>query len=295
MTTATDLQIQRFETSGMFVWWDLDNTKVTPERLRVILEAEGFEPAREVPDIDAESAIKRATNEWAWGRGNQPRYRAEVTRTEAGVVTVGLLTRRRVDGKTVEWAQVAMAEYDSHGRAWTLVSDDEDHDAPLQAFRELADERMTYLDHRWIRPHVLMHAMGKADALSLRGGSGFYFVPRQHMDAMRQLRRILRRIGDCDLRLAVVGNDEDTVDSVAGAARESMAEALGAVEEQLQAWTQSARKVRHDSQANALGELARLISLAETYEAALGIRMDELRSNIEAARRRALQIVGGVA
>lgn len=293
--TTNDLQIQRFESTGMFVWWDLDNTKITPARLRTILEAEGFEPAREVPDIDPESAIKRATNEWTWGRGNQDRYRAEVTRTEAGVVTVGLLTRRRVDNKTVEWVQVALAEYDAHGRTWTLASDDQSHDAPLNAFRELADERMTYLDHRWIRPYVLMHAMNKASALSLRGGSGFYYVPKQHMESMRQLRRILHRIGDCDLRLAVVGNDEDTVDSVAGAARDSMGESLAAVEEQLRAWTESTRKVRHDSQANVLGELARLVDLAETYEAALGIRMEDLRSNIEAARRRAMQIIAEAA
>lgn len=151
--------------------------------------------------------------------------------------------------------------------------------------------RMRFLDHRWIRPNVLAHAMEQAKAMNLRSGSGFYFAPRQHMEEMRRLRRVVRRIGGSSLRLAVVGNDADTVESVTEAARDNMVAAINGVQEQLKGWADSKRKVRSDSQANVLEQLAGLISVAETYEAALGVRLDDLRSDIEGARRRALSLI----
>lgn len=285
--------IETLSPTGMFVWWDLDGSKVTPDDLRQILADENFTPASEVPDIEPAGGIRRACTEWSQGRGKARRYKAEVTYVDDKVVTVGLLTRQRVGKREVEWVQVGIAEYDLLAGDWTLVTernDTQDEDA-LRAWQEVAIDRMTYLDHRWIRPNVLTHAMHEAQATNLRKGAAFYFTPRQHMDAMRALRRIVRRLGNSNLRIAVVGNDADTVESVAEASRDSLMGHLEDVRADIKAWTESDRKVRSDSQRNALESLADLIKTAETYEAALNIKMDDLRSDIEAARRKALQII----
>lgn len=282
--------IEVLSPAGMFVWWDLDNSKVTPDHLRTILADEGFTPKAPVPDIEPDAAIKRACTEWTQGRGNAARYRAEITNESVGVTTVGLLTRRRVDAKEVEWVQIGMAEY-IVGAGWRVTTDAPEHDSAMAAFRDLADDRMRHLDHRWIRPNVLAHALDQAQATNLRKGAGFYFAPKQHMEEMKRLRRVVRRIGGSDLRMAVVGNDKDTIESVAGATRDSLVSAISDIQAQLQAWADSGRSVRTDSQANALTELADLMALAETYEAALNIRLDDLRSDIAAARRKALSII----
>lgn len=288
--------VETLSPTGMFIWWNLDDSRVTPDHLRNILTDEGFTPKTRVPDIDPAAGISRTCSEWSQGRGNATRYKCEVTSEVKGVsTTVGLLTRQRVDSKTVEWVQVGIAEYDITAQSWTIATDEPRHDDPLLAWKDLAAVRMQYLDHRWLRPNVLGFALEQAKATNLRRGAGFYFAPKQHMDEMKRLRRIVRRIGNSELRIAVVGNDEDTVESITGATRDAMSTAIADVQTQLKAWGESDRNVRADSQANVLNELAGLVGLAETYEAALDIRLGDLRSDIEAARRKALQIIAGKA
>lgn len=286
-----DNAITTLSSTGMFVWWNLDDSRVTPADLRTILTDEGFTPATEVPDIEPSAGIKRATQEWSQGRGHARRYKCEVTRDVNGVTTVGLLTRETIDEKTVEWVQVGLAEYDSNVGSWTVATNDAEHDEALAAFKDLASARMAYLDHRWIRPNILTHTMSGVHSVNLRKGSGFYFVPRQHLDEMKRLRRVIRRIGNSDLSIAVVGNDQDTVESVSGAAKQHILTTIAEVDKRLADWRDGERAVRSDSQAHVLQELADLISLAETYEAALDVKLEALRSNIGACRRRALQII----
>lgn len=287
MTASTET----LSPTGMFVWWNLDDSRVTPDNLRSILADEGFTPKIAVPDIEPSAGIKRACTEWSQGRGKADRYRCEVTSEQVGSITVGLLTRHRVNSKEVEWVQVGLLEYTEANASWLIATDAAKHDDALNAFKELAVARMTYLDHRWIRPNVLTFALANARATNLRKGAGFYFAPKQHMDEMKRLRRVVSRIGNSELRIAVVGNDEDTVESVTGATRESLVTTIAEVQDQLKSWSGSDRVVRSDSQMNILAELADAIALAETYEAALGIRLDDLRSDIEGARLKALSII----
>lgn len=290
-TTQTQTNdIEALNPTGMFVWWTLDETKITPDNLRAILADENFDPASKVPDIEPSSGISRACAEWRQGRGKSNRYRAEVTYNDGMVTTVGLLTRRQIGSKEVEWTQVGTAEF-IRGSGWTLITDAPEHDDAMVSFKEVADERMTYLDHRWIRPNIITSTMTSCNAVSMCKGSGFYFVPKAHIEEIRKLRRVVRRLGNSHLRIAVVGNDRDTVDSVSESARDALMGGLAEVREQLTAWSDSERKIRTDSQANLLGELGELVALAETYEAALGVTLGDLRSEIAAARRKALEII----
>ena len=288
--------IETLNPAGMFVWWELDNSRITPDALRQILDDEGFTPKSPVPDIDPASAIRRACSEWSMGRGNQKRYKAEITHEANGFITVGLLTRERVDAKEVEWTQRGIAEFDTASGTWTVVAVDNDsnektHTEAMASFRDLTSTYLTFLDHRWIRPNLLTPTMEAVRAVNMRRGSGFYFAPKQHMAELRRLRRVIRRIGNCDLRLAVVGNDEDTVSSVTSATSDEMVSTINDIQEQLRGWADSDRAVRTDSQANALTALAELIKTADVYEAALDVRLDTLRSDIQAARRKALAII----
>jgi len=289
MTRSND--IENLSATGVFVWYNLRDSRITPDDLRALLAREGFAPKTAVPDIEPSTGISRACSEWSQGRGNSRRYRCEVTRSENGTTTVGLLTRERVDRKTVEWVQVGIAEYDETTSAWTIATDAPEHDGAMLAWKDVAASRMKFLDHRWIRPNVLTFAMSAAKATNLNKGSGVYFAPRQHVDEIRKLRRVIRQIGDSTLSIATVGNDEETVADVTGAAREAILGTISEVQEQLSSWDASDRAVRSDSQANVLGEIAGLIELAETYEAALNVRLDDLRSDIAAARRKALKVI----
>lgn len=287
---TSTLPTTTFAPSGLFVWWKLHDSAISPERLREVLAAESFTPKAPVPDIDPISGVRRAAGEFTMGRGKGVRkYKADVAQMTDTSITVSILTLVRNGPKDLHWPQVGIVEYDASTMTWTIVSDAPEHDEACGAFKRLATKRMLYLDHRWIRPNVLEHAMNEAK--SLRISNGVFFAPRQHADEIRRLKRVVSAVGYCKLSIGTVGNDEDSISAVADATRDSMSEAIGGIREQLAAWQQRTSAVRSDSQVNLLGELADLLTLADTYEAALGVTLADLRSDIESARRKALSII----
>lgn len=276
---------------GVLVWWNLDATQITPVVLQNVLDRESFQA--KVPATKAPAAISRATREWHMGaRGADHRYKAEVTASDAASVVVGILYRSRQDRTTVDWTQVGWMTWDVASASWISVSTtNPDHDEAVRSFTAVASDRLTFLDHEWIRPNVLMKAITDAKATCLRRGGGFYFVPRTEIGAMERLGRIVDAIGNSNLSIATLGGDEATRASVSREATTTLHEELAEVEERIAAWEDSARKVSTTSQASVLDAIGDLLDRAALYESVLEIKLGDLQARIASARRTALQVI----
>lgn len=276
---------------GAFVWWELENTKCTPDHLRRVLAAEGITDAEgapiKVPDIDAVSAIRRACQQWGVGRGNADRYQAEVTAIDGDVVYVGILQHEKVGAREVGWKQVELLAYDTVRKAWRnqLPSDE------ARSFMGAADDFMAHLDHKWIRPNVLQPELSAMKAVMLKRQGGFYFVALAHMERVRRLKRVVSALGNSALNVVTVENDTDSREAVANGTRDHVLGQVLEVKEELKAWRAQARKVRTDSQANVLGQLAGMLEFADLYERTLEVSLTDLRTEVEACRSEAFAIL----
>lgn len=291
-TAATSTRIDL--RMGAFVWWDLESTQVTPDHLRRVLTAEGLlaTPGDEdgkykVPDIDPVGAIKRACQEWGQGRGNADRFKAEVTAQEPGRVYVGILRHEREGQREVAWKQQETLCYDLTTKTWTnqFPSDQ------ASAFMGVVDGFVTYLDHRWIRPFILLPELAKMKAIGLKKNGGFYFVALSQDDKLRRLKRVIGALGRSVLNIVTVENDADSRDAVANGTREHVLGQVAEIRATLKEWRDSSRKIRTDSQATALGQLAELLDIAGLYEGALEVSLNDLRGEIEGARADALALI----
>jgi hypothetical protein len=270
---------------GAFVWWDLDQTKCTPAHLRRVLAAEGIEI--NVPDIEAISGIRRACQQWGVGRGNADRFRAEVTAVETDTIYVGILQHQREGSREVAWKQRELLAYDLTAKAWKNAAPSDE----AVAFMGIADDFMAHHDHKWIRPNILQPELAAMKAVMLKRQGGFYFVALAHMDRVRRLKRIVAALGNSALNVVTVENDEDSREAVANGTREHVLGQIAEVREQLTEWRASTRKIRTDSQANVLGQLAELLDVAGLYETTLEVSLADLRAEVDACRTEALAII----
>jgi hypothetical protein len=271
---------------GTFCWWDLDASQVTPEHLRDVLASEGLTDIS-VPDIDPVSAIRKAAGNWATGRGNNDRYKAEVTAIDGGRVYVGILQHRREGSREVAWGQTETLCYDTVSREWVNAYPSE----VGQGFIKSADDFLKYLDHRFLRPSVLVPQLEAASAISLRRQGGIYFAPLASLDIVKRLKRIVGQLGGCKFHLCMVENDGDSREGVGAGVQDHVLGQLLDVEKQLEDWRTTSRKIRTDSQANVLGQLATLLGLADLYEKTLEVSLQDLRAKVTECQDEAMRLL----
>lgn len=286
---------------GMFVWWDLDQSQVRPDIMRSLLAAEiaSFEAAHpgvecslravKVPDIDPLSAVKKAAQTWAMGRGNAPRFKAEVVRVDGDTVYVGVLQHSREGEKEVAWKQVELLGYDMLQKSWLNASASE----AGQSFMKEANGFLEYLDHRFLRPDLIIPQIHAAKGISLRKQGGIYFVPKSYADQLGAVRRVVEGIGHSSIHIVTVEGDAQASASIGQAARDHVLDQMLSIKDRLKEWSESKRKIRSDAQANTLAELADLLSLASLYEGTLQVSLQDLRSEIQTAQDRAMEILSG--
>ncbi len=272
---------------GTFCWWDLDNSKVTPQHLRDVLAKEGL--TIDVPDIDPISALRKAAQNWATGRGNNDRYKAEVVAIDNGQVFIGLLQHRREGAKEVAWTQAETLVYDTAACRWVNEYPSE----VAEGFIKVANDFLRYLDHRFLRPAVLVPQLEAASAISLRRQGGIYFAPLEHLDLVKQLKRIVGQLGGCKFHLCMVEGDEDSREGIGDGVKDHVLGQLLDVENQLTEWKASSRKIRTDSQANVLGQLSTLLGLADLYERTLEVSLQDLRAKVVECQDAAMAILAG--
>lgn len=274
---------------GALVWWSLTNTRVSPDRLRIILAEEGADPSI-VPDIDQAPAVKRAVRAWSVGRGKADRYRAEVAGEDAnGNITIGVLKREQVSADEVRWNQIDRLVFDAKAAAWALVG------STVQAteFRAAADEVRFYLDHDFIRPEVIQRALGAMQAITLRDRGGVYFVAATYAEDLDRLARIVARIGACHLDIVHAQGTPSSVASIGRGVEASLLADLGEVKDRISGWLESARNVSSTSSASVLTSLSEIQGRATLYADALGYTLDDLRDSITACHDEALRIIAG--
>jgi hypothetical protein len=265
---------------GAIVTWDLQGTRITPADLRAVLAAEGLTAeAAAVPDLDPRNAVKRAAREWAQGRGNAARYRAEVVREDAGSVQVGILRHERVSQDEVRWVQVDTLTCDLSTGAWTAAVGLPEG-ADLIA---LATERATYLDHSYVRPELLQRKMDAWKAFPLRRQGGAYFIPAAFDGELQALQRVVGKLGDSALSCYHLAPTTQTTQAVHEGAREHAGATIRTLRAKITGWQERAGTVRSDAVAHMLEELRTLRGDVQFYSDSLQVAMDDMLADLDAA------------
>ena len=279
---------------GLLVWYELNQTKITPDNLRSVLGEEGMD-ASVVPDIDQVQAIRRAARGWTQGRGHADRYRAEVVFDQPNRVEIGVLRRQRINDHQVEWVQVDVVAYDVDS-AGNVNRDGYSGSSTPEASLIAEDvlSACTFLDHEWIRPNLIAARLDAMGALSVRRSGGVAFVPRCYEDDVRRLQAVVRRIGLSEFEAAAVDpNDTTTRETLQRRAGENIADALRDFDARLGEWETAAKTVPSHAVASILAEYGEIVQRGDLYALALGVTLDGLRGKLDAAKDRARVLLFG--
>jgi hypothetical protein len=279
---------------GALVWWELADTKITPDDLRTVLTEEG-EDASVVPEIDARVALRRAAREFGQGRG-EDRRRAEVVFDENGRIEVGILRRERVDAHEVKWVQEDVVAYDVapvNGVVTVVSRYVVSHTAAASAFVTHATDYLTHLDSTFIRPTLVQGKLDAMGAFRLRSMGGVEYVPVQFMEEVERLGRIVRRIGGSSFSIAHVAATASSQESIGKAARDTMADQLADLGKRISAWEEMVgkRKVPSHSVASVLEQFAEIQMKGDLYASALSVTMDDLTARLAECREKARAIL----
>lgn len=275
---------------GAIVFWEMSDTRITPDDLRSVLAMEGIQI--QVPDIDPEGAIKRASRTWAMGRGVD-RYRSDpVDIADANRVKVCILHRQEEGAaarKAAKWETVESVIFDLPSRTWTASASTPE----VQSFIALCDDYMKHLDHNFLRPNVIQKQLAEMKAFSLKASSGLWYATQDQMGSLAALQRVVSAIGSSAMYVIHVGESDQSRDAIQSAARGALTETLAELEARLDSWVASTRKIRSDAIDTALTEFAELVDRTALYQGALQVRMDDLSLRIDAAKSRAREIIDG--
>lgn len=283
---------------GMLCFWELNDTKITPDALRSVLTDEGLD-ASAVPNIDQVQAVRRAARGWTQGRGNADRYRAEVVFDAAtptgGRIEVGVLRRERIDEHEVKWVQVDVVAYDVDS-AGNIARDPYVGNGSAEADSVAEDVRSaaTFLDHEWIRPNLVAARLSAMGALPVRRSGGVAFVPRVYEPEVRRLQAVVRRIGSSEFEAAAIDpGDGTTRQTIERRATENLADALTEFGARLAEWEGATRTIPSHAVSSILAEFAEINERGELYAIALGVTLDGLREKLDAAKDRARALIAG--
>lgn len=278
---------------GAIVFWEMSDTRVSPDDLRLVLASEGLQHI-DVPDIDPDAAVRRAARTWATGRaGVADKYRGDVVSTgDASAVKVCILHREETKagkGKEARWETVESVTLDLATRTWTATAWTNE----VQGFVDAADQFIKFHDHNFIRPNVIQKRLVDMRAFSLKASSGLWYVTQESMGDLAALQRVVGRIGGSQMYVIHVGPTSDSRDAISTAARTALTESLNELETKLEGWIESSRKIRTDAVETTMAEFQELVDRADLYSGALQVRMDDLSARIEVARDRARTIIDG--
>lgn len=282
---------------GSLCWWELNDSRVTPDHVRQVLAAEHVQV--DVPDIDPVQACKRAVRSYSKGSGNSPRYRAEVVRVDETTgsrrVVVGILRRRHVASEEVAWEQVDDFAWAETSGGWTFMVNGHGRSQEALEVQALVRQHAEYLDHEWIRPTLITEPLRAMGSLNLRRSGGIQYVAAVHDEALARVARVVRALGSCEFSIVRLSDDAEGRNALQNTARKGLAEAVEEVCARLATWESGAVKATSRGLDSVLAEFADARDRAALYRDALGIQVGDLTQAIEAAEARARDLLLGAA
>lgn len=271
---------------GSLCWWGLADTLITPDNLRAAMKAQGLDESA-VPPIKSTTAIARAAREFKSGRKGRDaqRYRAEVVYKDPTRIEVQIQFHSKDENGRTSWLPHEKVAYDVATAQWDCAGSTKES----EMFREVANKRMNFYDHVWVRQWL----QGYMDDLNgFRVGSNFY-TPADKTADVEKAKSLIRAIGNSEFWIVNVQNDGDTHETVVHGARNNIGSTLDGMLEKLSNWESSSRKIREDSAAQTIADFAELRSRAELYAASLQVSLADLTQAIDDASDRAQELVDG--
>ena len=271
---------------GSLCWWGLADTLITPQNLRAAMTAQGLD-ANDVPAIKATTAIARAAREFKSGRKGRDaqRYRAEVVYKDSTRIEVQIQFHSKDENGRTSWLPHEKVAYDVATAQWDCAGSTKE----AEMFREVANKRMCFYDHVWVR-QWLQNYMDNLNGF--RVGSNFY-TPSDKTAEVEKAKNLIRAIGNSEFWIVNVQNDGDTHETVVNGARNNIESTVDDMLKKLTHWESTSRKIREDSASQTLADFKDLRARADLYAASLQVSLDDLTSAIDSAADRANDLIDG--
>lgn len=277
---------------GFLVWWDLENSRCTPDHLRNILASEGEDPSV-VPEVDKVSGLRRAVRKFRQGRQVGSWKTEIVPDADKDVIRVGLLEFQQVADDEVRWVQRATTTWHIKRSAWdTVDADSAETMDRVQDFYQFARLCQNYHDHLWITPNLIQARVLACGSFPLRRQGGVTYVPAEFQAELEKLSRMVSQIGDSSFSMVRAQADGRSRASLAGSASRSLEAAIREQREQLDTWLAGTVRARHTSVTDAIETFAQLRSSAQLYADTLSMEAEAFMDEIAEASAEAEELLG---
>ena len=286
---------------GNMVWWKFHGTKITPADLRVHLQNAGLNPD-DVADINLVRALKSAVKDFkAWEVVDVPsgfdangdvvvkttkkRIRAEVVFENDKELTVALFRHEQKAARKASKEQFDSLSWDKTRDGW-YDSGQTEHAIKIQMM--VADQQM-YLRGSHIRDVVVMPMFKSTGSVCIN--NGWYCVPNSGSEALEKAKNAVANIETFEIVAPVLpkgmGWETPVRDSVEG----QMTSSLETLMEQIEGWESMSQIVGHSTRERVMEKFDSLHTMAESYEAALSVSLDDLREKIGAMQEKAAEVI----
>lgn len=264
---------------GVIAFFRGKDVWVAPNKMRRILKDNGYDPSV-VPNLDPVQRARAAATEFRTGRltGCKP-TRIEILSQTTDKIRFGVLWREEVTkGQKVRWEQHDIVEFDRN-TGWSTPVTREG-----AAFVEAGKRWQSHLDYRWLRDKLVLPSLELMGGFSINRSSGMYFVHNDRAAELDPLERIVAECGKSELHILRIAQDPKGARAIAGAAQESLAERIEAIQKGLADWQRKTRG-RTSTIEDMMKELNEIRSQAVVLSTGLQFSLDELDARMTEAEQ----------
>ena len=267
-------------TCGYLTWWEFSGFKSTPADLRTVLKDNNYNI--DVPDISEHSALLQSIRDYRFADKSR-RFKTERAYVDDSEVVINILERKKVGDKKVEWHHVDTIVWENDSKNFLSKGSSQDESVQKACTHFLDDyqNNSTYIDHGFLRPHVLQRELANMNAISLRSRGGIYFVDSSKAKDIEKLNGLCEALKGITLCLCTMNNDTNTQKSIATQVRSSFSERLKELEDRTTQWKTRTRNLRKDTMTDTLSEFAEIKNSLEIYQQSLSMKADDLLKNLQ--------------
>lgn len=286
---------------GGSVWWKFSGTRVTPVKLRELMDAAGLDASR-VKDIDPEQVLRQCVSDYkAWEKVEvaagfaadgtkinklvKKRVRADLIHRGDTEYVIGIFHHSQGSRTRAEKEQRDTMVWNIGAGIWSTPGDS------VYAAQIRADvlDAQTNLRGNHVRNYVVMPMFKSTGSVCIK--DGWYYLPASQTDKLLQAQQVLKGMESFKLCVAALQAGMGWEEPVSEECRESLTNELEALLEQIGGWETMASRVATSTQTHVMERFDALHAQAESYEAALSITLDDLRERIETMRGQAADVI----